>query len=47
MHSVICRDNENKLAMMQDIKAHTSASYTQIRKFLHIQPLKRETKPIK
>ncbi|MBR5013376.1 MAG: transposase [Bacteroidales bacterium] len=45
MHSVICMDNENKLAMMQDIKAHTSASYTQIRKFLHIQPLKRQTKP--
>ena len=45
MHSVICMDNENKLALMQDIKAHTSASYTQIRKFLHIQPLKRHTKP--
>lgn len=45
MHSVICMDNENKLALMQDIKAHTSASYTQIRKFLHIQPLKRQTKP--
>ena len=47
MHSVISMDNEKKLAMMQDIKAHTSASYTQIRKFLHIQPLKRQTKPIK
>lgn len=44
MHSVISMDNENKLAMMQDIKTHTSASYTQIRKFLHIQPLKRQTK---
>ena len=44
MHSVISMDKENKLAMMQDIKTHTSASYTQIRKFLHIQPLKRLTK---
>ncbi|MBR5274702.1 MAG: hypothetical protein IKU33_05605, partial [Bacteroidales bacterium] len=45
MHSVISMDEESKLAMMQDIKSHTSASYTQIRKFLHIQPVKRQAKP--
>ena len=44
IHAVISMDDESKQAMMMDIKAHTPASYTQIRKFLHLRPLDRQNK---
>ncbi|MBR5299935.1 MAG: transposase [Bacteroidales bacterium] len=44
VHVVISMDEKSKLAMMRDIKSHTSASYTQIRKFLHLQSLDRQNK---
>lgn len=44
VHVVVSMNENSKLDMMQDIKTHTPASYTQIRKFLHLPPLDRRNR---